>query len=401
VKILILHSELGILRGGGENVTRNLFEALVKRGHHIAAVFVASPDGSYPIPLPPGIDPIPLAGWWSRKPGQAMLSSISRWIPSRSRLRLEWDRVQEAICWRTIRWHDRRFTRRVQHDFASHWKDYDVVYVHGSAVLASKVAQHCPTVLFLPGPVTKDFASVLRASHAVCAHDDALVRLREFLGDHATELKLGLNCQLFTSGPSSIRTRLGWKQDDQIIGYVGRLAHIKGVDLLATAFSEIAHTVPEVKLLIVGSGEEEDKIRTVLSKAFGKGMVHIEPSLSHEKLAEWYRAMDLFVMPSRYETMSSAILEAQACAVPFLASDIAGNRIIAKGGGGWLFQYECADSLRTCLKRILQNPGEMIARGAKGAEHVKQNYNWGASAERLESIFRSCIAMKGRATCRP
>jgi glycosyltransferase involved in cell wall biosynthesis len=397
MKILVVHSELGVLRGGGENVTRNLFEILVKRRHSVAATFVASPNGRYPVPLPQGIDPMPLAGWWSRKLGQPLMSSIGRLIPSRSRLRMQWDRVQDAICSRTIRWHDRRFTRRVHHDFSGRWKDYDVVYVHGSAILASQIAEHHPTVLFLPGPVSKDLEPVLRTAHAVCAHDDALARIKEFLGDHATELKLGLNCQLFSSGPSSIRATLGWKPHDRIIGYVGRLAHIKGIDLLATAFTEMVRTVRDVKLLIIGSGEQENKIRAVLSKALGEGRVHIEPALAHEKLPEWYRAMDLFIMPSRYETMSSAILEAQACGVPFLASDIAGNRMIAKGGGGWLFQHESADSLCAWLKKIVEDPDEMRARGAKGAEHVRQNYNWEASAERLESIFQRCLDMKGRA----
>jgi len=395
MRILVVHSELGVLRGGGENVTRNLFAILAKRGHRVAATFVANPNGSYPIPVPHGIDPIPLPGWWSRKLGQPTMSSIGRLIPSKSRLRLQWDRVQDAICWRTIRWHDRRFTTRVQHDFSSRWKDYDAIYVHGSAILASKVAPYRPTVLFLPGPVGEELAPVLRAAHAVCAHDDALTRIKEFLGDHATELKLGLNCQLFSSGPSSIRAALGWKPHDRIIGYVGRLAYIKGVDLLAAAFLEIARTVRDVKLLIIGSGEEENKIRAVLAKPFGEGMVHIEPGLPHEKLAEWYRAMDLFVMPSRYETMSSAILEAQACGVPFLASDIAGNRIIAKGGGGWLFQHESIASLSASLRHILENASEMEARGAQGAIHVKKNHNWEASAERLESIFQRCIDPKG------
>jgi len=397
MRILVVHSELGVLRGGGENVTRNLFEVLAKRGHKIAATFVANPQGRYPIPLPHGIDPIPLPGRWSRKLGQVMLSSIGSWIPSQTRLRLHWDRVQDALRWRTIRWHDRRFTKRIQQEFCRRWQDYDVVYVHGSAILASKIARHRPTVLFLPGPVGEELAPVLRASHAVCAHDDALARIRKFLGDHATELNLGINSQLFTSGPSATRTILGWKPHDRIIGYVGRLAHIKGVDLLATAFSEIARTVHDVKLLIVGSGEEEDNIRTVLSKAFSEGMVHIQPGLPHEQLAEWYRAMDLFVMPSRYETMSNAILEAQACGVPFLASDIAGNRIIAKGGGGWLFQHGCAESLGAYLRRIIEDPGGMKARGVQGAEYVKKNRDWGASAERLESILERCIDMKGRA----
>jgi glycosyltransferase involved in cell wall biosynthesis len=401
MKVLVIHSELGVLRGGGENLTRNLFSAFAERGHDVSAAFVADSNGRYPFLLPAQIRPIPLAGYWSRKLGQETLSNVARWIPQGTRLRAQWDRLQEAVCWRTIRWHDQRFTRRMRHEFNGRWMDYDVVYVHGSAILASKVAQHRPTVLFLPGPVTEHLAPVLRASHAVCAHDDALIRIREFLGDHAKELKLGLNCQLFASGPSSIRTNLGWKQDDRIVGYVGRLAHIKGVDLLAAAFSEMAHTAPEVKLVIVGSGEEENRIRAVLSKAFSEGRVHIEPALPHEKLVGWYRAMDLFVMPSRYETMSSAILEAQACGVPFLASDIAGNRMIAKAGGGWLFQHGCANSLSICLKRVLKDPREMKVRGTKGAIHVRQHYNWGASAERLESIFQSCMNIKSTTTCRP
>jgi len=391
VDILVLHSELGNLRGGGENVTRNLFSAFAKRGHNVAAAFVANNNGSYPVPLPVGINAIPLAGLWSRKLGQATLSSISRCISPRSRLRSEWDRVQEAICSRTIRWHDRRFAKRVQHEFADRWKDYDVVYVHGSAVLASKIAQNQPTVLFLPGPVDKELEPILRACHAVCAHDDALARIREFLGDHATELNLGLDSLLFSPGPSSVRTFLGWKPHDRIVGYVGRLAHIKGVDLLAGAFSEIARSIPNVKLLIVGSGEEENRLRAVLGRAFDAGMVHIEPGLAHEKLNEWYRAMDILVMPSRYETMSNAILEAQGCGVPFLASDIAGNTIIAESGGGWLFQYGSVDSLAACLKNILENPSQMKTRGEKGLKHVRENYNWETSAQRLESIFKSCL----------
>jgi glycosyltransferase involved in cell wall biosynthesis len=395
MKVLVIHSELGVLRGGGENVTRNLFEAFSKRGHEVTAAFVAAQNGSYPIPLPSGIVQVPLSGWWSRKLGQAALSSIGRRIPPKSRLRAEWDRVQQGVCWRTIQWHDRRFSRRVEGEFARRWKQFDAVYIHSSAILAGQVARYRPTVLFLPGPVGAELEPVLRASHAVCAHDDALAQIRQFLGDHAMELKLGLNGDLFTPGPSAVRMALGWTRQDCVIGYVGRLAHIKGVDLLATAFREMSRDLKNVKLLLIGSGEEENKIRSVLSKEFGKGMVHIESDLPHERLAEWYRAMDLFVMPSRYETMSNALLEAQACGVPFLASDIAGNRIIAKAGGGWLFGANCADSLGKSLRDIMGNRHEMKSRGILGAEHVRRHYSWGASAERLERIFASRLGVTG------
>src|SRR5438105_7344638 len=109
MKVLVLHSELGVLRGGGENVTRNLFPAFAKRGHRVMAAFIADRRGRYPLSLPSDIEPIPIPGWWSRNLGQATLSWISRYIPRESRCRTSWDRVQDALSWRTFAWHRRRF----------------------------------------------------------------------------------------------------------------------------------------------------------------------------------------------------------------------------------------------------------------------------------------------------
>src|SRR5262245_12942716 len=206
MNVLVLHSELGVLRGGGENVTRNLFKALAKRGHRITAAFVADPSGKYSIPLPPGIQPIPIRGWWSRQFGQATLASLGRYLSSEGSIRRRWDHFQEAISWRTIRWHNRRFQQRVELEFKNHWTDFDIVYVHGDARLASKVARHCPTVLRLPGPVATDLEPILRSVQGVCANGDALVRIRAFLGDHAIELPIGVDSELFKPGPSSVRS---------------------------------------------------------------------------------------------------------------------------------------------------------------------------------------------------
>src|SRR5713226_10537057 len=116
MNVLILHSELGVLRGGGENCTRNLFTAFAKRGHHVSAAFVADTKGKYRIALPSVIKPIPISGWWSRNLGEAMLSTIGRRIPLESRLRRAWNRFQEAISWRVINWHSERFQRRIKRE---------------------------------------------------------------------------------------------------------------------------------------------------------------------------------------------------------------------------------------------------------------------------------------------
>lgn len=394
MNILVLHSELGVLQGGGENFTRNLFKAFANRGHSIAAAFVAGPAGNYPIPLPANIKPIPLRGRWSRNLGAAALSTIGMYIPHASRLRVTWDHFHEAISWRAIRWHNRRFRHRIEREFRSRWTDFDAVYVHGDTSLATLAAQHRPTILRLPGPVTAELEPQLRAIHAVCANGDALARIRSLLGNHATELPVGLDERIFKPGPTMVRARLHWTRQDRVIGYVGRLTHLKGVDLLAAAFRQISKHVPNARLLMIGKGGDEQNLVSEFASELERKRVHVEPKVEHEQLPEWYRAMDLFVMPSRYENYSNALLEAMACGIPFLASDVGGNRITAATGAGWLFEPGSVPSLTVAIRKILEDGSQLAARGALAANYARNCGSWNSSAERLESIISSRLGVK-------
>jgi D-inositol-3-phosphate glycosyltransferase len=208
------------------------------------------------------------------------------------------------------------------------------------------------------------------------------------------ELPVGLDGKVFRPGPTSIRSELAWTDQDRVVGYVGRLTHLKGIDLLAAAFREISKSLAGVRLLIVGSGDEERNIQSDLAKELEAKMVHIEQDVSHEQLAEWYRAMDLLVMPSRYENFSNALLEGMACGIPFLAADIGGNRILAETGGGWLFESGSASSLVARLMEILKNGSELKARGKVSSDYTQNHHSWFVTAERLEKIIASHLGVR-------
>jgi glycosyltransferase involved in cell wall biosynthesis len=173
------------------------------------------------------------------------------------------------------------------------------------------------------------------------------------------------------------------------VGYVGRLNHLKGVDLLSAAFRDVIKSWPETRLLIIGSGEEEKNIRSDLSEELSRKIVHIERDVDHEELPEWYRAMDLLVMPSRYENFSNAILEAMACAVPFLAANVGGNKMLAQTGAGWLFEPESAVSLASWLSRIVTSPSDQQAGGRAGLRYARDHHSWSLTARHLEQIIES------------
>jgi glycosyltransferase involved in cell wall biosynthesis len=393
MRVLVLQSELGVLRGGGENFTRNLFAAFARLGHEVAAAFVARPGGTYPIALPAGIEPLPLPGWWSRDLGQATLSMTGRCFPEQTSLRRFWGRVQQGVTNRVCRWHDRRFHWRVEREFAARWPEFDAVYVHGNPLVAYGAARRRPTVLRLPGPVTSELEPALRGIHAVCANGDALSRIREFLGDHALELPVGIDATLFKPEGISARSAARWRAEDRVIGYVGRLTHLKGVDLLAAAFCEIHRKLPRTRLLIIGDGKERSRIRSILAREIATGAARMEPDIPHDELSAWYRAIDLMVMPSRYENYSNALLEAMSCGVPFVASDVGGNRKLAESGAGWLFDCQSVRSLAAALTAALSSPEELRVRAIAGSRFVRRRYSWEASAARLEWIIASRLGV--------
>jgi len=230
---------------------------------------------------------------------------------------------------------------------------------------------------------------VIRRVQAVCANGDALARVRQVLGDRAFELPIGLDEQLSKPGPSAVRSRLGWTEGHRVVGYVGRLTRYKGVDLLGTAFHEVWTRFPDARLLVVGSGDEEEHLRATLAAEIAAGVVHIESDVGHDRLYEWYRALDVLVMPSRYENFSNAALEAMACGVPLLASNVGGNPMLAANGGAWLFEPGAATALSDSLLRIVADDAEMEMRGRNAVDSVRGRYSWTATAQRLEDIIRS------------
>ncbi|WP_420713241.1 glycosyltransferase family 4 protein, partial [Streptomyces sp. Tu 6176] len=98
---------------------------------------------------------------------------------------------------------------------------------------------------------------------------------------------------------------------------VGRLCRQKGQDVLLRAWGPVAERVPGARLVLVGDGPDHDRLRDLAppSVAFTGAVADPLP---------WYRAADVVVLPSRWEGMALAPLEAMACARPVVAADVGG-----------------------------------------------------------------------------
>jgi glycosyltransferase involved in cell wall biosynthesis len=94
-------------------------------------------------------------------------------------------------------------------------------------------------------------------------------------------------------------------------------------------------------------------------------------------------------MPSRYENYSNALLEGLSCGIPFVGSDVGGNRMLAATGAGWVFAPDSARDLAMTLSEVVSDGDECRRRGACGRRYVSGRYSWEQTARRLEQIIRA------------
>ena len=132
----------------------------------------------------------------------------------------------------------------------------------------------------------------------------------------------GIDTERFTPGDkSAARRSLGLPEGVPLIGCAARLEEVKGHDVLLTALNLMP---ADVHVALAGSGSLEDSLRSRARKLGIAGRVHFLGNV--EDMPAFYRAIDVFCLPSNREGMPLSPLEAQACGTPCVVTDVGGSR---------------------------------------------------------------------------
>ena len=128
------------------------------------------------------------------------------------------------------------------------------------------------------------------------------------------------------------RRALGWAEGEPVAVCVGRLNQVKGWDLLLAAFAELHRAVPAARLCFVGDGEDRPALEARLAARGLAGRVTVTGFQPPREVARHLRAADLAVVGSHREGWSVAMLEALACGVPVVTTDVSGARVLVRQG---------------------------------------------------------------------
>lgn len=154
----------------------------------------------------------------------------------------------------------------------------------------------------------------------------------------------------------------------------------------------IEHVMPELPERVVfwlaGDGPERERIEAAIRDAGLERRVARLGKVSESDLVELYRRGQLFVMPNiivpgDMEGFGIVMLEAGACGLPTLASDLEGIRdVIEEGVNGWLVPAGDAGAFADRICSLLDDPAGLHATSQRTAEHVKSTFRWDTTADR-------------------
>jgi glycosyltransferase involved in cell wall biosynthesis len=215
--------------------------------------------------------------------------------------------------------------------------------------------------------------------------------------DHvpASRIQVIPNCvdltrSVSTLSKSEARARLGLAQHDLVIGTIGRLEKQKGHRYLIEALALLRRRGIAARLLLAGEGRERLALEALVA---GHGLDEQVMLLgTRSDLGDLFRAMDIFVMPSLREGLSLVMLSAMAAGLPVVATSVGGvSQVLCNDEYGFTVPAGNAAALADKIAECLPNLPAAVAKGIKGARHVRDNYGDEAMVRRVEAVYERAL----------
>lgn len=349
--------------GGIEVLAADLVPRLSMRGH---TFHVVSSHGFMDLPDQDDLDGTPI----SRFPLRAILREKD--LPAIIRVR--------------------RTLRELVHDFRP-----DVVHLFGvgSGMLFQRdsVPGAIPTILTLHNDLTRAEAEspdslvhhTIRSSSWITAcSTDLLARLREIVPDCTNRSSAIRNAVTPPTIPYAVPTF-----ERPMLLCVGRLTHQKGLDVAIRAFALVADRNPWTRLVLAGDGDERSSLEALTRQLGVADRVDflgiVPPAKIHQLLAD----STVVVMPSRWEGLPVAAIEAAMAGRPIVGTRVSGiPEIVLDGRTGLLVDSESPKAVADAVTRLLADPSLAMTLGQAARAHALESFGMEQCVDAYDALYR-------------
>ena len=251
----------------------------------------------------------------------------------------------------------------------------------------------------------KKFKGILAISESLALD----YKLHGFGNGVVHTLKCSIDTELFRPPKNKeekqlLRQKYNFPQDKTILTFVGSLIHRKGIDLLINAFIEAYKENPDLYLLLVGPSNQNENptidetlINKLVTNAKNHGAVDQIKKMgliqSRQKLAEIYRASDMFVFPSRQEGLGIVVLEAMCTSLPVIVSQLPVlENVIKIDENGIIVPLENKEELKNAIHILSTDLTLKNKLGKQAHQTIIKNHDFAHWQTNLVAIYQKLSA---------
>lgn len=247
----------------------------------------------------------------------------------------------------------------------------------------------------LPPGVAPKVRETLQESTVCCVSDVLAAKVRGIVDhDRVHTVPLGADPARFpTDRREALRAAFGVPADAPLLLFVGAYTEAKGVDDLVEALDALPDTGgPDPYVVFVGhGGDRRERLERWLAGSRFDGAVHWQ--LSPERVADWFAAADLLVLPSHGEGRPTVVYEAMASETAVLATTVGGiPEQVADHETGRLVPPHDPATLREAIAGLCASPEELREMGRLGRERLeREGWTWAGHAARLRELHEAVL----------
>jgi len=273
----------------------------------------------------------------------------------------------------------------------------DVVHAHALYQTARLRRGGVPVVINLPGEPHPRYTADLRRADALVADGWAADHLPARLGKPVDRIVKGVDASIFRPDGPNRRAALGLAHK-QVVLAVSRLVPLKNLAMLIDAIAIVKTTHPAVHLVVVGEGPEREALgRRAAERGIGDAVTWIGYAPQADT-PFYYRSADVFALSSDFDNSPNVVLEAMACGLPVVSTDVGGVAAFVDGDrGGALVpkgdSTRCAEALRS----MFDAPQRARQLGEFNRHRAVTAFSWRASARQLLDVYERVVAERGTA----
>lgn len=188
-----------------------------------------------------------------------------------------------------------------------------------------------------------------------------------------------------TQAADLTRATVGYTKNHFVIGFVGRFNQVKNIPLLIESFALLITQLPEARLLLIGMGEQEKILRNLIAQYNLDDYVSF---IIGQQATGYYSLCDCFVLPSSYEGISIALLEAMHFKLPCLVTSYTGiHSVITNEEDGFVLPPENVQALTSCLSHLAHNEALRQKIGGAACETVQKRFSSMVMVESYDALF--------------